>query len=30
MLNLNELQTRKQKIDVLLKEHGWDVSKSVS
>jgi Type I site-specific restriction-modification system, R (restriction) subunit and related helicases len=26
MLNLNELQTRKQKIDVLLKEHGWDVS----
>lgn len=26
MLDLNELQTRKQKIDVLLKEHGWDVS----
>ena len=26
MLDLNEFQTRKQKIDVLLKEHGWDVS----
>lgn len=26
MPNLNELQTRKQKIDVLLKEQGWDVS----
>jgi type I site-specific restriction endonuclease len=26
MLNLNELQTREQNIDVLLKEHGWNVS----
>lgn len=26
MLNLSEFQTRIQKIDVLLKEHGWDVS----
>ncbi|QLC50208.1 DEAD/DEAH box helicase family protein [Methanolobus zinderi] len=26
MLNLNELQTRIQKIDALLKEYGWDVS----
>ncbi len=26
MLDLNEFQTRKQKIDVLLKEHGWNVS----
>lgn len=25
MLDLNEFQTRKQKIDVLLKEYGWDV-----
>lgn len=24
--NLNEFQTRKQKIDVLLREQGWDVS----
>lgn len=24
MLDLNEFQTRKQKIDVLLKEQGWD------
>lgn len=26
MLDLNEFQTRTQKIDVLLKEHGWDIS----
>ena len=26
MHDLNEFQTRKLKIDVLLKEHGWDVS----
>ncbi|ATU08595.1 type I restriction endonuclease subunit R [Methanohalophilus portucalensis] len=26
MIDLNELETRKQKIDVLLKEHGWDIS----
>lgn len=26
MLDLNEFQTRKQKIDVLLKEQGWDIS----
>jgi type I restriction enzyme R subunit len=26
MLDLNEFQTRKQKIDILLKEQGWDVS----
>ena len=25
MLDLNEFQTRKLKIDVLLKEQGWDV-----
>ncbi len=25
MLDLNEFLTRKMKIDVLLKEHGWDV-----
>ncbi|HET8685072.1 MAG TPA: DEAD/DEAH box helicase family protein, partial [Methanosarcina sp.] len=25
MLDLNEFQTRKQKIDILLKEQGWDV-----
>lgn len=26
MWNLNELQTRKQKIDIFLKEQGWDVN----
>jgi type I restriction enzyme R subunit len=26
MLNLNEFQTRKQRIDVFLKEQGWDVN----
>ena len=25
MLDLNEFQTRKQKIDIFLKEQGWDV-----
>jgi type I restriction enzyme, R subunit len=27
-MNLNELQTRKQRIDVYLKEQGWDVNDS--
>jgi len=26
MLDLNEFQTRKLKIDFLLKEQGWDVN----
>ena len=30
MVDLNELQTRKQKIDVLLREQGWDVADRAS